>query len=91
MGLTAFSARPRHPTVSNTTTRVCCTPLYSYLINFLQTEHYQHRVRARDPCCLISGIPVVRGDFSRFKAAHVYPRAHSTEVYQSYYIVCSFL
>jgi len=55
------------------------TYLLPHMIDFPQTEHYQRRVRARDPCCLISGIPVVRGDFSRFKASHVYPRAHSSD------------
>ena len=49
-------------------------------IVFLQTDHYRTRVRHRDPCCLISGLMVVRGDYSRFKAAHIYPRAHDNEV-----------
>ncbi|KIJ13060.1 hypothetical protein PAXINDRAFT_117504 [Paxillus involutus ATCC 200175] len=39
-------------------------------------DHYQRRVRVRDPCCLISGQQVVRDDYSRFKAAHIFPRAH---------------
>jgi len=63
-GLTAFSARLRHPTISNT---------------HLRTSAYRQRTRARDPCCLISGLPVVRDDFSRFKAAHVFPRAHDVD------------
>jgi hypothetical protein len=37
-------------------------------------------VRARDPCCLISGFEVVDEDFSRFKAAHIFPRAYDKEV-----------
>ena len=45
-----------------------------------QMEHYRRRVRARDPCCLISGLPVVRGDYSRFKVAHIFPRGHEIQV-----------
>ena len=47
--------------------------------DFPQTEHYRTRVRARDPCCLISGLQVIRGDYSRFKAAHIFPRAHDVQ------------
>jgi hypothetical protein len=50
------------------------------LNGFLQTSAYRDRTRARDPCCLISSLPVVRGDFSRFKAAHIFPRAHDVDV-----------
>jgi len=50
---------------------------------FLQIEHYQNRVRVRDPCCLISGLPVVRDDYSRFKAAHIFPRGHEVHVHLS--------
>lgn len=49
-------------------------------MDLLQTSAYQERTRARDPCCLISGLPVVRGDFSRFKVAHIVPRAHDIDV-----------
>ncbi|KAJ7229197.1 hypothetical protein GGX14DRAFT_617291, partial [Mycena pura] len=61
VGLTALSARLRHPTISGTPAR---------------TDHYRNRVRQRDPGCLISGLPVIRDDYSRFKTAHIYPRAH---------------
>jgi len=64
VGLGPHAARLRHPTISNTATR---------------TEHYRTRTRARDPCCLISGLSVVRDDYSRFKAAHIFPRAHDGE------------
>ncbi|KIJ08760.1 hypothetical protein PAXINDRAFT_18119 [Paxillus involutus ATCC 200175] len=60
VGLTALSARHRHPTVFNTPAR---------------TDHYRRRVFVRDPCCLISGQRVVGGDYSRFKAAHIFPHA----------------
>ena len=43
---------------------------------FLQTSIYLERTRARDPCCIISGLLVVRGNFSRFKATHIFPRTH---------------
>ena len=46
-----------------------------------QPGHYRVRTRARDPCCLVSGLLVEDDDFSRFRAAHIYPRAHLTEVY----------
>ncbi|KAF8333026.1 uncharacterized protein EI90DRAFT_3052728 [Cantharellus anzutake] len=59
-----LSARVRHPTISNTPSR---------------TEHYRTRVHARDPCCLISGLPVIRGNYSRFKAVHIFPRAHDIQ------------
>ncbi|KAH9164219.1 hypothetical protein EDB89DRAFT_2078143 [Lactarius sanguifluus] len=64
VGLTPVSSRLRHPTVSNTP---------------LTTSAYQERIRARDPCCLISSLPVVGGDFSRFKATHIFPRAHDID------------
>ncbi|KAF8323479.1 uncharacterized protein EI90DRAFT_3076774 [Cantharellus anzutake] len=64
IGWNTLSARVRHPTISNTPS---------------ETEHYQTRVRARDPCCLISGLPVIRGNYSRFKAAHIFPRAHDIQ------------
>lgn len=64
VGWTTLAARVRHPTLSNTAT---------------QTEHYRSRVRARDPCCLISGLPAVRGDYSRLKAAHIFPREHDIQ------------
>ena len=47
---------------------------------FLQTSAYRARTRTRDPCCLISHLLVVRDDYSRFKAAHIFPRAHDVEV-----------
>ncbi|KAF8336972.1 uncharacterized protein EI90DRAFT_92818 [Cantharellus anzutake] len=40
-----------------------------------RTEHYRTRVRAR----LISGLPVIRGDCSRFKAAHIFPPSSVTD------------
>jgi hypothetical protein len=46
----------------------------------LQTSAHQERTRARDPCCLISSLPVVNGNFSRFKAAHIFPPAHDVDV-----------
>lgn len=49
------------------------------IIVFVQTDHYIARVRHRDPCCLVSGQPVVRGDYRRFEATHIYPRAHDNE------------
>ncbi|KIM80031.1 hypothetical protein PILCRDRAFT_822864 [Piloderma croceum F 1598] len=59
------------------------TPLLTRLrhptISNTPTDYYQTRVRHRDPCCLISRYMVVRGDYSRFKAAHIYPRAHDIE------------
>jgi len=36
-------------------------------------------VRDRDPCCLVSGHMVVRDSYSRFKSAHIHPRAHDDE------------
>jgi len=60
----AAAARPRHPSTSNTQTGI---------------EPYRERVRARDPHCLISGLQVVEGDFCRFKATHIFPRAYETE------------
>jgi hypothetical protein len=87
VGLTPLSIRPRHPTISDTPARVCrrrstrrTTTHPGTHIVFLQTDHYRTRVHHRDPCCLISGLMVVRGDYSRFKAAHIYPRAHDDEV-----------
>jgi hypothetical protein len=53
---------------------------------YLQKEYYRKRIRERDPCCLISGLPVIRGDFSRFKAAHIFPRAHDIDVRSLYSI-----
>ena len=47
---------------------------------FLQTSAYRARTRTRDPCCLISHLLVVRDDYSRFKAAHIFPRTHDVEV-----------
>ncbi|KAG6371195.1 hypothetical protein JVT61DRAFT_9818 [Boletus reticuloceps] len=64
VGLTPVLSRRRHPTVSNTS---------------LRTSAYRERTRARDPCCLISSLPVSRDDFSRFKAAHIFPRAHDVD------------
>jgi len=64
VGLTPLSVRPRHPTISNTPARA---------------DHYRTRVRARDPCCLVSGHMVIRNNYSRFKAAHIHPRAHDNE------------
>jgi len=64
VGLTPMVARQRHPTISNTQSR---------------TDAYRRRVRARDPCCLITGLQVERDDYSRFKAAHIYPRAYVIE------------
>jgi len=52
-------------------------------VKFLgQTEHYRTRTCARDPCCLISGLPVAvdEDDFSRFEATHIFPRAHDVDV-----------
>ena len=52
------------------------------MINFLQRDAYRRRVRARDPCWLISGL-IVQGeedDYSRFKAVHIFPRAHNINV-----------
>ncbi|KAF8531012.1 hypothetical protein JB92DRAFT_3139171 [Gautieria morchelliformis] len=63
---TNLAPRPRHPTISNTA-------------QGSRGNHYQTRTRDRDPCCLISGFSVVRGDFTRFSAAHIYPRAHVLE------------
>jgi hypothetical protein len=88
VGLTPLSTRPRHPTNSNTPARVChrraCAPHIQLLIIFcLQADHYRTRVRHRDPCCLVSGHLVVRGDYSRFKSAHIHPRAHDDEVHSS--------
>jgi len=64
VGLTPVSPRLRHPTISNTRSRPAA---------------YQERTRARDPCCLVSGLPVTRGDFSRFRAAHIFPSAHDVD------------
>lgn len=50
------------------------------MTNFLQRDAYQQRVQARDPCCLITGLVVQADDYSRFKAAHIFPRAHDIEV-----------
>ncbi|KIM78629.1 hypothetical protein PILCRDRAFT_824264 [Piloderma croceum F 1598] len=63
---TTHAARLRHPTISNTP---------------VKTEHYRTRTCARDPCCLISGLPVAvdEDDFSRFKATHIFPRAHDVD------------
>ncbi|KAH8993536.1 hypothetical protein EDB92DRAFT_1854793 [Lactarius akahatsu] len=66
VGFSPVSSRLRHPTVSNTPSP-------------LRTSAYRERIRARDPCCLISSLPVVRGDFSRFKAAHIFPRTHDVD------------
>lgn len=45
-----------------------------------QRDHYRTRVCNRDPCCLVSGLQVVRGNFSHFKAAHIFPRAYDHEI-----------
>ncbi|KAF8551880.1 hypothetical protein OG21DRAFT_217138 [Imleria badia] len=66
VGLTPVSFRLRHPTVSNTPSS-------------LTMSAYRERARARDPCCLISSLPVVRDDFSRFKEVHIFPRAHEVD------------
>jgi len=57
-------ARKRHPTISNTQTR---------------TVAYRRRTRARDPCCLITRLEVFEDDFSRFRAAHIFPRAYDID------------
>ncbi|OBZ79901.1 hypothetical protein A0H81_01457 [Grifola frondosa] len=62
--LTAQHARTRHPTTSNTACR---------------QEAYRMRTRVRDQCCLISGLQVIRNDYVRLKAAHIFPRAHDIE------------
>ncbi|KAF8119575.1 hypothetical protein EV363DRAFT_1381539 [Boletus edulis] len=49
VGLTPVLSRRRHPTVSSTP---------------LRTSAYRERARTRDPCCLISSLPV----------AHIFPR-----------------
>ncbi|KAI0246009.1 hypothetical protein BJV78DRAFT_1258519 [Lactifluus subvellereus] len=64
VGLTPLSTRPRHPTISDTPAK---------------TEHYRTRVRDRDRCCLVSGHMIVRDNYSRFKSAHIHPRAHDDE------------
>ncbi|KAF8232788.1 hypothetical protein L208DRAFT_1270241, partial [Tricholoma matsutake] len=72
VGLTPVSARLRHPTISNTPSRVRRESQQG-------TSAYRERTRRRDPRCLISGFLVSRGDFSRFKAAHIFPRVHDAE------------
>ncbi|KAK2462866.1 hypothetical protein APHAL10511_005064 [Amanita phalloides] len=64
VGFVAVRSRLRHPTTSNTQKRA---------------DAYRERARARDPCCLISGFPVLRGDYSRFKTAHIFPRVHDID------------
>jgi len=64
VSLVPLVARPRHPTVSNTQTRASA---------------YRRRERERDPCCLISGSRVPGSNFSRFKAAHIFPCAHEAD------------
>jgi len=81
VSLAAVAARPRHPTVSNTQTRVCCEPRWWLNLKLpLQAEAYRTRVRARDPGCLISGLRVANNNYARLKAAHIFPRAHDVEV-----------
>jgi hypothetical protein len=46
----------------------------------LQTVAYRRRTRARDPCCLITRLEVFEDDFSRFRAAHIFPRAYDIDV-----------
>jgi hypothetical protein len=84
VGLTPLSARPRHPTISNTPAEVCCLPPAMHagtpMMVFLQKENYRTRVHTRDPYCLISGLEVFEDNYTRFKATHIFPRAHEVDV-----------
>ena len=86
VGLTPFSARLRHPTT--TLLKVCLTPLQgAHNTNVFFCRHPPtNNVRATVTLAASSGFPVLRGDFSRFKAAHIFLRVYEDDVRLS----CSF-
>ena len=49
----------------------------------LQEHHYRSRARERDGKCLITGMQTQT--YSRLKVAHIFPRAHATEVWALFF------
>src|SRR5271170_3118756 len=64
---------------------------YSDVWILRQTARFRDRVRARDQCCVVLGIPVPSQNFTTFHAAHIFPFAHLDLVWLPLRILLKFL